>query len=183
MRDRTQTSEKVFGSLKSDASIKIDTELKEVKDKLRALHDTTMEVEHKLTKTENRLEVVIREILESRKYTREIYLNQQQVNDRLLQGLERIEGWMLSKTSSLPAPVKDGLVTRESLIEETAITTQTSMCKRTESEEKTIFFGENEIGLVLKGELVESNKLSDKSVDTPSSSLHTRMITEEKRTF
>ena len=98
-----------------------------------------MEVEHKLTKTENRLEVVIREILESRKYTREIYLNQQQVNDRLLQGLERIEGWMLSKTSSLPAPVKDELVTRDSLIEETAITTLTSMCNRTESEEKTFF--------------------------------------------
>ena len=134
MRDRTQTSGKVFASLNSDASIKIGTELKEVKDKLRALHDTTMEVEQKITKTENGLEVVIREILESRKYTREIYLNQQQVNDRLLQGLERIEGWMLSKTSSLPAPGKDGLVTRDSLIEETAITTLNSMWNRTESE-------------------------------------------------
>ena len=103
--------------------------------------------------------------------------------------IDYYKGWKESKVGCCQKQVvfqlrsKDGLVTRESLIEETAITTQTSMCKRTESEEKTIFFGENEIGLVLEGELVESNKLSDKSVDTPSTSLHTRMITEEKRTI
>ena len=82
-------------------------ELKEVKAKLQVVHNSTLDVEHKLTKTEDRLKLVIREILESRKYVREIHMQQQQVNDRIQRSLERIEGFLLSKISNPPAPEKD----------------------------------------------------------------------------
>ena len=121
-----------------------------------------MEVEHKLTKTENRLEMVIREILESRKYVKEIHMQQQHVNDMLLQGLRRIEGLMLLKTSSISAAGKGELVSRSSLIEESA---------RNKAENKTISVGENEISLVLTAETATSNNVSDKSVEIPTSNL------------
>ena len=122
MTDSTQTATNVFDSLNSGASMKKDTELKEVNKKLKALHDLTLEVEHKVTMTEKRLEMVIREIQESREHARQIHLQQQDVNDRLLQGLERIECWMLSKISTLSTPGTNGLVTRENLIDESTHT-------------------------------------------------------------
>ena len=67
MRESSQTAGK-FGKSNSEPSMKRDTELNEVKDKLSALHNSTLEVEHKLTKTENRLQIVIQEILQSRQY-------------------------------------------------------------------------------------------------------------------